>query len=266
MPTRGNSAAPRRGSASQTNQRQAPTRQAPNQGDGSGDVWDDIMNAKQGGSNGTDENGFNKLNTNFWLSNGDEIDIVILDDDPVMFKGHTLKCVTDAGKTFYRNEQCQKAVQQYCEMCESKNKNVGSAKSLVAFRVLDSRGSWDREAGAMDGVPVPKIFFTPIYLAKIFKSLKDDGEGVLSDKVIRLSKDGQYSAKFKLVKGAGGAMHFVDAPEYTGDLFEVLDIYEPMADEDLNDFMNKFVDTGAPAPTARANNRRTGGNTPGSFN
>jgi len=108
------------------------------------EAWDEVMDMKSGG--GGDDGSFNKLNTNFWLKNGEEIDVVILDENPTVFWGHVIKCKTDAGRTFYRTEQCQKSEQDFCEMCDmTDNKAVSKAKRIIAFRILDSRGSWDKD-------------------------------------------------------------------------------------------------------------------------
>lgn len=242
--------------------RNASTRETQNREAENGEeVWDDIMSMKGGGEGG----GFNKMNTAFYLKDGEEIDIVLLDENPFMFWGHVIKCQSNAGKTFYRIEQCQKAEQDYCVMCESDNKAIGKAKKIIAFRVLDSRGNWDKDAGDFDGVPAPKIFTVPLYLAKQFKSLKDDA-GSISDKVIKLSKSGNYQANFKYNKSRDGSLRYVDAPKFDGDMPDVLEVYAPMTDDDLMDFIRQFAD----APTSNNGNgggnrsRRNGSNT-GSF-
>lgn len=229
------------------------------------DVWDDIMSMKNGGDDGQ----FNKMNTNFYLKDGEEIDIVLLDENPFIFWGHTIKCKSNAGKTFYRIEQCQKSEQDYCVLCESDNKAIGKAKKIIAFRLLDSRGSWDIKAGGFDGNPAPKIFLTPLYLAKQFKALKDDAGGNISDKVIKLSKSSNYIATLKMKNVGGGNLKYTDAPEFDGDTPEVLEVYAPMEDDDLIDFIRQFADA-TPNATANSgnggtNSRRGGGSTAGSF-
>ena len=225
------------------------------------DVWDEIMNMKGKGSGG--EGGFNKMNTNFYLQNGEEIDIVLLDEQPFMFWGHTIKCRSKEGKTFYRTEQCQKSEQDYCVMCESDNKAIGKAKKVIAFRVLDSRGSWDSEAKGLDGIPAPKIFMVSIDLAKQIKLLKDDA-GTISDKVLKLSKNGTYTINFKFKKSPDGSLRYVNAPDYDGELPEVLDVYAPMEDDELMDFIRQFAD--ASSDSGSSNNRSSrNGKATGSF-
>lgn len=255
----------------ETGGNQTPTRtrarasQAVDQKQDGDDVWDDIMTMK--GKGDFEDGAFNKMNTNFWLKEGEEIDIVVLDDNPVIFWGHTIKCSTDKGQTFYRVEQCQKSTQDYCTLCESKSPAVKKSTKSIAFRILDSRGSWDKKLndgkGGMNGIAVPKIFLVPLYVAKQFKVLKDDAGGKLSDKVVKLSKTGNYIANFKYKKNPDGSLRYVDAPVYDGELPEVLEVYAPMEDKDIQDFLHKFADGGA--PQAR-NTPATGGrSSAGSF-
>lgn len=220
------------------------------------DVWEDIMNMK-GGSGGGD--GFDKMNTNFYLKDGEEIDIVLLDENPFMFWGHTIKCQSQAGKTFYRIEQCQKSEQEYCVLCDSDNKAISKPKKIIAFRLLDSRGNWDRDKNDFDGEPSPKIFTVPLYLAKQFKSLKDDA-GEVSDKVIKLAKNSNYQANFKYTKQRDGSLNYVDAPEYDADAPEVLEVYAVQTDDELIDFVTQFADapTAAPKGSKRSSARRSG--------
>ena len=255
-----------RPSASRASQRpsaNASQRTRPNQAKDNGDdVWGEIMNMKGKGSGG--EGGFNKLNTSFWLSNGEEIDIVLLDEQPFMFWGHTIKCRSKEGKTFYRIEACQKSEQDYCVMCESDNKAIGKSKKIIAFRVLDSRGSWDSETKGLDGVPTPKIFTVSIDLAKQIKLLKDDA-GTISDKVLKLSKNGTYTINFKFKKNTDGSLRYVNAPDYDGDLPEVLEVYAPMDDDDLMEFIRQFADASDGGNSGGSNRGSRNGKATGSF-
>lgn len=220
------------------------------------DAWDVINNSKQG----TDEGGFNKMNTNFYLMDGDEVNVVVLDDNPFVFTGHTIKCRTDAGKTFYTTEQCQKSIQGHCNMCASNNKAISKAKNVVAFRVLDSRGSWDKDAQGWDGEPKPKIFLAPMYLAKQFKALKDDVGGKLSEYVIKLTKNQNYVAQLALERDPNNprALTYIYAPDFDGDLPEVGEVYAAREDDDLIDFIDRFAYE-PPATQTPSNSRVRGG-------
>lgn len=221
------------------------------------DKWDEVMNMKSGGS--SNDGSFNKMNTNFFLKDGEEIEVVLLDDAPTMFYSHTIKCKSQDGKTFYRVEQCQKSEQDHCVLCSTNNKAVSPARKSIAFRILDSRGSWDKESSALDGIPVPKIFLTPLYLAKQLKNLLDEAGGTLKDKVLKLSKKTQYMVGFKFNKLAGGGFDYVLAPEYDGELPEVLEVYAPMTDSELSDFVTMFgdaTDAKSSIPVGRAGGQR----------
>lgn len=277
MPSREESARgnrPQRGATPPVRNNGANARQVASarasQGSSEDEVWDEIMDMKQGGGG---EGGFDKMNTNFFLKDGEEIDIVLMDNVPTVFNGHIIKCQgqRDDGSTytFYRTEQCQKSAQDYCVLCESQNSAVGKAKKVIAFRVLDSRGSWDKTLnngnGGLNGIPTPKIFLVPIYLAKQFKTLRDDAGGELTDKVIKLSKNGNYQANFKFKKNNDGSLRYLNAPDYDGEIPEILDVYVAMEDDDLIDFVRKFANAGnggGQAPQRGGNsggsNRRAG--------
>lgn len=205
------------------------------------DAWDVINNMKGGNGGGND--GFNKMNTSFFLRDGEEADVVFVDEQPTIFFGHSIKCKSDAGKTFYRQEQCQKSEQDYCTMCDANNSAIGKANRVIGFRVIDSRGSWDSGKGELDGVPACKIFLVPLYLAKQIKTLKDDA-GTIGDKIIKLSKNGNYMANFKMVKLRSGGFDYDYAPEELDEVAqpEILEVYAPMEDEELIDFIDKFAD------------------------
>ncbi len=226
------------------------------------EVWEEIMEMKQGASG--ESGGFNKMNTNFWLSNGEEIDVVFLDNSPTIFNGHVIKCSTEAGKTFYRTEACQKSAQDYCVLCETENKTVSKSKKIIAFRILDSRGNWNKDLnnkkGGMDGVASPKIFLVSLDLAKQIKLLRDDAGGELTDKVIKLSKNEKYIANFKFRKNTNGSLSYIPAPSYDGELPEILDIYAPMDDEELMEFVRKFsYSEPATAPSRGGGSNRKAG-------
>ena len=203
------------------------------------DAWDEVMDMKCR----EDDSKFNKMNTNFYLKDGEVADVVFLDESPTIFWGHTVKCTTQDGRDFYRTEQCQKSQQDYCVLCESDNPSVSKAKKVLAFRLLDGRGSWDKKLnngkGGLDGVACPKIFLIPLYLAKQIKALRDDA-GTISDKVMTLTKNQTYVATFKYKKQPDGSMRYIMAKEYEEELPEVLSVYKCDTDADIMDFIRKF--------------------------
>ncbi len=239
-------------------QRQAPP---PPQQEGD-DVWDDVMNMKTKGQGG-DDDGFNKFNTGFYLREGETANIVLMDENPVIFWGHVIKCKSKKGSTYFLTEQCQKSESSGCVMCDSSNPAVGKARKVIAFRILDERGTWVTPQGATQGdwdwVPKPKIFLPATYVAKQFKQLKDEAGGTISDKVIKLSKNGNYLAQLSLEKGAGGGMFYVQAPEYDGEMPDILEVYAIRDDRDLID----FIHTAADASGAQQQNNNNGAPPPG---
>lgn len=263
MPQRavtGATPAPRRAGANAPKNNTPANNSPATNGNQSDDVWDDIMNRKATGG-GDDDGAFNKFNTNFYLRDGEKEEIVLLDNEPTIFWGHMIKGKWPSGSQFYRIEQCQKSQQGHCVLCDSENPAVAKAKSQIAFRVLDSRGLWDKKTGAMDYVPFPKIFFTPLYLAKQIKTLIDDADGELTDKVLVLQKNGNYTVNFKFEKNPNGAgMLYCDAPEIEDELPEILEVYAPQSDGDLIDFVRQYADSGAPAPRGGGNNATANNN------
>lgn len=202
--------------------------------------WEELMDMKSTGMsmNKADENGFDKMNSNFYLLDGEACDIALLEDVPHVFAGHNLKLRSKSGKTYYTVEACLKAVGDTCEMCSTNQKNVGAVRQNIAFVILDSRGAFDQKAGAFDGKPCPKIFLAPLPVAKAFKRLRDDAGGTLKDKVIRLSKDAKaYSANIATVK-KGDQLMYKKAPVWTGPIPNVAVIYAPSDREQLAKFLN----------------------------
>lgn len=221
----------------------------------SDDPWDTIANMK-GGSGGSDDGTFTKMNTNFFLRDDEEAEVLFLDEDPVIFMGHTLKGQGEKS-VFYRTEACQKSEQDYCTMCDTRNQNVSKARRVIAFRIMDFRGKWDTQKGGFDGEPSPKIFLVPLYLAKQIKILKDD-TGSLIDKVAKLTKSGNYGINFVTVprKGGGFDYDYIDFEDEFGDmeLPEVSEVYAPSEDDYLDDFIDNYCN-GAPAPSNNSSSR-----------
>jgi hypothetical protein len=227
------------------------------------DAWDEVANADE--SKGGDSGKFTRMNTNFFLSKGEkDVEIVFLDSAPTIFTGHTLACESSNGKQFWVTEACQKLNADSCLMCSSNNKNVSAKRKLIAFRLIDSRGAWDSDAGELDGEPTPKIFLAPVYLAKQIKGLKDDAGDEFNEIVFKLSKEGKnYVCSFAMRK-TGKSMEFIEAPEFDGELPEVMDIYAPKDDEELLDFMEKFV-IGFGSSNGSSTSSRDDSNRRGSF-
>ena len=227
------------------------------------DPWNQIANMK----GGSDEGEFTKMNTNFFLRDNEEAEVLFLDEDPVIFMGHSLKGISDSNTTFYRTEACQKTEQDYCVMCDSRNGNVGKQRRVIGFRLIDFRGKWDSNKGGFDGVPAPKIFLVPLYLAKQIKILKDD-TGSLTDKVAKLTKSGNYGVNFVTVtrKGGGFDYDYIDFDDEFEDMSlpEISEVYAPLEDGEIDDFIDRFCSS-APATPTRSSGSARGGSSRGSL-
>lgn len=232
------------------------------------DVWDEIMNADTSRKGGYDSDGPSKMSLNFWLQSGESTEIAFLDDKPVVFQGHTIKCTSpNTGKPFYRTEACGKAHGEECEWCNQSagNKNISKPKRVLMFRIVDGRGQWDKDANDFDGVPALKFFQTSTELAQqigVFKN--DDNIGGITEVGFVLVKNEKYAITPKMRKDKKtGQLYFDDPIETEDDLVEVEDIYYPMDEQEVLDFIDQFVPAYvAPAPNSRHAGRGNGG---GSF-
>lgn len=211
-----------------------------NQQENADDEWEKLMSMKGTGSsvNKKDENGFDKMNCNFYLLDGETCDVALLEDTPHVFLGHNLKLASKSGRPYFMVEACRKSIDSTCEMCSTNQKNVGAARQYIAFVLLDSRGSYDKNSKAFDGKAYPKIFLAPLPVAKTLKRLRDDVGGSLIGKVIRLSKDAKnYSANVATVSDGKGGLKYKQAPTWDGPIPDVSVIYAPSEKEALSRFL-----------------------------
>jgi hypothetical protein len=225
-----------------------------NQQTGAGDAWDTVMEMKSASLTkmAEDANGFNKLNTNFYLMDGEEADIMLLAEAPQVFAGHNLKLISKAKKAYFVVEACQKSKQGHCVLCDSKSAMVGQPRQYIAFPMIDSRGKWDTPKKAFDGKPTAKIFLMPLGLAKGFKKLKDDAGGTLLDKIVKLTKDAKnYMPTIRMIKNPNDANSMIYAPaiKWTDPVPNISVIYAPADDAALNQLLNYMPsdDSGAAA-------------------
>lgn len=256
-----------KGAASTGSNKARPTatsRKAKNDDDD--DVWEDIMSADTSKKGGYDSDGPSKMSLNFWLKAGESTEIAFIDEKPVVFQGHTIKCTSpNTGKPFYRTEACGKAHGEECEWCNqsASNKNISKPKRVLMFRIVDGRGQWDSEAQDFDGIPALKFFQTTTELAQQIGLFKND-ENIdgLTQVGFILVKNEKYALTPKMKK-KGASLYFDDPIETEDELVEVEDIYYPMDEQEVLDFIDQFVPAYvAPAPGARHNGRGNGG---GSF-
>lgn len=222
---------------------------------GGGDVWDDIMDMKSASFNALveDEGGFTKMSSNFYLTDGEETEIQMLSETPHAFQGHNLKLMSKKNKPYYVVETCQKTAQKHCVLCSTKSKNVGDLRQLIAFGILDYRGTYDTKTNTFDGVPAPRIFLTPLGLAKAFKRLRDEVGGRLTDKVIKLTKDSKnYNPSIKTIPNPadnGASLVYKKARPFSGAKPNISVLYAPQTDDYLNNLVNNAIKSDSDAET-----------------
>lgn len=231
------------------------------------DVWDDIMSADTSKKGGYDSDGPNKMSLNFWLKSGESCEISFIDEKPVVFQGHTLKCVSpNSGKNFYRTEACGKAAGQDCAFCDqsASNKNISKPKRILMFRIVDSRGQWNADTGEMDEIPALKFFQPSTEFAQQIGVFKNDEnlDGLTSTSFV-LVKNERYAINVKMQK-KGAHLQYAPPIETEDELVEVEDIYYPLDYEEAEEFIEKFVPSRQDPP--QQSSRHAGrGNQQGSF-
>lgn len=250
---------------SASNKRATAPAKRKNTADDEDDVWDDIMSTDTSKKGSYDSDGPNKMSLNYWLSPGETDEISFLDNKPAVFQGHTIRCVSpNSGKTFYRNEACGKATGQDCAFCDQcqTNKNISKAKRLLCFRIVSSRGVWNKDDNGFDEVPALKFMFASTELAQqigVFKS--DENIDGITNVAFTLVKNEKYTISPKMVK-RGASLFYAENIETEDELVEVEDIYYPMEYEEAEEFIDQFVPTKQAEPAGRNAGR---GNQKGSF-
>lgn len=199
------------------------------------DPWEQLAKMQSGGGGSKDDNGFTKLNTNFFLMDGESVEIQFLKEEPFLFQAVNLKLTSKSGKPYYQTEASQLSTQKHCKLIEAGYRPSWKA----AFVLVDPRGSWDSETKKLDGVPVPKIFLTPTAFGKLIKEAKDE-VGQLAGIVWKLSKAGKnYAIRAvteKLPSGEG--LRYKKAPEWGGAIPDVEKIYAPSSDAYLEQILH----------------------------
>lgn len=204
------------------------------------ETWEKIENMKTGARTDpghSDENGFNKLNTNFFLRDGESAYVQFVDNVPFIFAGHGLKMTSKRGSTYYITEACQKSTKRSCVLCSSSNSRVSDMRQYIAFRLIDYRGTYDTKTKKVDSdVPAPSIFLTPKGLAMQLKQIIDDNGGDITDKLIKLTKNEKnYNAQVVVEKDKDdpSLQRVKKAKVWDGLVPDAKHIYSPKEDEDL---------------------------------
>jgi hypothetical protein len=231
----------------------------------SDDNWEKIMEAQESSKVSEDENGFNKTNTNFYLRDDEETNIIFLDDAPYLFHGHNLKMFSKNNKEYYQTEACQKMTQKTCEFCSGGY----SVTQKVAFTILDSRGNWDTKKADFDYNPAPKLFVVPIALAKIIKQTRDECGGTLTDKVMKLSRANKnYSIRAVMEQVPGqpkGTLRYKPSIKFSKAIPDPTVIYGPVNDLMAQNILNRAAAPGDNKYAKKGNDDSSGGNTKSTF-
>lgn len=120
----------------------------------------------------------------FKVKDGESAVIQILNAEPICVDGYNLK----NAKGWWKFFPTQLAVQKHCLMKEAGNKSVWRA----AFKVLDFRGEWDKEAKDFkyDGNPVEKLWWVSNTVALQLKARSDKAGKPLNELVLEVSRTG----------------------------------------------------------------------------
>lgn len=147
-----------------------------------------------------DENGFDRMNSNFYITEDEEGEIVFLNDGtqkpgmPYVASVHVLHMKSKKGKSFYPTEICQKNFQKSCVMCDASksNESVSKQKEAFFYQVLDLRGKRsEKDSSKFEGDPVPMLWQThKAVAAQIVKHKKDLGND-LTDIIFKVNRVGK---------------------------------------------------------------------------
>ncbi len=201
------------------------------------DDWDALMKVADSTKVGRDENGFDRMSTSFYLKDDEELEIMFLSDYPTMFNGHAMKRFSKNNTEYYTKEPCQKSAQSYCLYCDEKY----NVQPVVAFPILDPRGTYDRQTKEVDASkPCPKLFLTSVAFAKIIKKTRDDVGGTLMGKVMKLTRANKnYSISAAMVPDrTPGTFRYKTAPAFTGAIPDAASIYSPDPDATVQNVIN----------------------------
>lgn len=231
------------------------------------DTWDTVLNMTNNSVDidKGDDNGYTKQNTNFYLKDGEEALIILMEDTPTVFQGHSVKRKTKAGKSFFTVEASQKTVKNSCkwEKAAQQNPAIGAARNQIAFPIVDSRGSYDSATQQLDGKPAGKIFLTPLPVAKRIKKLRDEQDGSLKGKILKLSKDAKnYTVELHMVKQADGSYRPKEAdPKMLAAIAvpNIKKVYAPLEDNEIDTYLGWIGGGTNGAPAVEAEGEGKGG-------
>lgn len=120
----------------------------------------------------------------FYLTEGESAMIQFIDSAPYCYDAHAVM-----GKNGrYATVPCQLSEKKHCLLCSSGSKQTWKA----AFRVLDYRGSWDKNSKSFrHDKQVPKIWRVGATLAQQLRTFCEKQGRDLDDLVIEVSRSGK---------------------------------------------------------------------------
>lgn len=160
------------------------------------------------------------------LKDGEEANIQFLDDDPYSFMAHQLQ-IENRWKTI----PCQLEKQRHCTLCDDGSKPIWRA----AFRVLDSRGAWDKDKGKFKyDAPVERLWMVNATVANQIK-VKHDKKGTLLTNVwtVTRSGSGKHDTSYNIERAVDDNDVPMKAVKHTPVMQDAEDILVPPSDKGL---------------------------------
>ena len=186
-----------------------------------------------------DAEGFDRMNTNFYLREGEETDVVFLAEQPYIFDAHVLERHSQRGTKWYETVPCQKVSKKECLYCMEGH----TTRKFAGLPILDGRGKYEKTTKKyMGGAPVPMVFLMAIPLAKVINKKRVDLGGKFGGIVFRLSRANKnyvLDAKMTPVPGQPGQMKVTTMQRaYEGPVPNVAVIFTPDADDVAQNIVN----------------------------
>lgn len=191
-----------------------------------------------------DENGFDKTNTNFYVKDGESVDIVFLSENPYMVKTHgitkTVKKKDGTFVKFFPEETCQKIEGSTCILCDaSKSIDTIKAANLEFFYpIISLQGARHKETKEFVGGEAPAFFKPNRFVLGRIAELKNEYGSDFCNLVFSLTKVGKNVVFEVKMKKVGIGRDQVSKPmiydkEYKGKLPDFMTIWQPKDSETL---------------------------------
>lgn len=213
------------------------------------DAWDLLDKHTGAARGGQDEGGFDRMNTNFYLKEGEEAKVVFLSESPFIFTGHSMERISQAGRKWYETVPCQKSAQGHCCYCQAGY----AGRQFAGFAILDGRGAYDKnQKKCVGGDPVPMIFLMSLGLAKVARGKRDELGGKFDNIVFNLKRvNKNYDLAAKMENKGGGLMQVVRMNgAYQGKVPNVAVVFAPDTDDQAQHIISSSSPASARQPLA----------------